>query len=291
MTKTTATTDAPKPVTKTTTAGEGGFNAKYTYAEQGETYYNDGRELDLLSHIFSLPHLHSLRNNPPAILHEIDLFATRRYLMNIGSLKGRIITTLLATHAPRTSIELGGYVGYSTILFASAVRDAVGPEARYYCVEANPVFAAIIMALVDLAGLRDTVRVLVGESTMWIKKLEQDRVLENGKVDFLFLDHVKSMYTRDLKVLESLGMVKEGAVLVADNMVKPGNPEYHRWVNAAPEEKRGMVEKTKGRGEPANVVDGLEGDPELSYTSEWVESWEPQGVRDAIEITRVLGRG
>jgi len=81
------------------------------------------------------------------------------YLMNVGELKGSHITALLAEVAPKISVELGGYVGYSTILFGNAVKQAAGEGARYYCLEYNPTFAAVIMALVDLAGLADVVKV------------------------------------------------------------------------------------------------------------------------------------
>jgi catechol O-methyltransferase len=137
------------------------FTAAHRYGVQGEIYCDDGRELSLLKSIFSLPapSLAALRNNPPAILAAIDQFATSSYLMNVGELKGRHVTSLLATHKPKVSLELGGYVGYSAILFGAAVKKAVGPKARYYCLEHNPVFAAIIMTLVDLAGLSDVVKV------------------------------------------------------------------------------------------------------------------------------------
>lgn len=209
--------------------------------------------------------------------------------MNIGELKGSIVTRVIAEHKPKICIELGGYVGYSTLLFGAEVKKYGGPEARYYCIEHNPVFAAVIMALVDLGGLRDTIRVLIGESTYWIKKLKEDGLVE--KLDFLFLDHLKFLYTRDLKVAEGLGMVGEGTVMVADNMVKPGNPEYHRWVNADVEEKRKIVAETKGKGEEANVVEGFEGVPELRYKSEWVESWEPQGVKVSYSCILLLVPG
>ena len=52
--------------------------------------FNDGREQELLTHIFALPapQLDKLRGDPAAVLAAIDAFATEKYLMNVGELKG-----------------------------------------------------------------------------------------------------------------------------------------------------------------------------------------------------------
>jgi len=47
----------------------------------------------------------------------------------------------------RLQVELGGYVGYSTLLFADAVRSSGG--SHYYSLERNPEFAAVITSLLS----------------------------------------------------------------------------------------------------------------------------------------------
>jgi catechol O-methyltransferase len=66
---------------------------------------------------------------------------------------------------------LGGYIGYSCILFGDAVRKAGGE--RYYSLEMNPEFAAVIMSLVDLAGLSGIVKVIVGSSDALLRRPPQ----------------------------------------------------------------------------------------------------------------------
>lgn len=168
-------------------------------------------------------------------------------------------------------VELGGYVGYSTILFASHLRAiSATPTPRYYCLELNPVFGAVIMALVDLAGLTEVVTVVIGPSDVSLKRLHAEGVL--AKVDMLFLDHYKPAYVRDLKLCESLGLVAAGSVLVADNVVKPGNPPYLEYVRASVEKKKEALEKGVSLGDEAM------GDPLLRYKSKMVESFEPTGI-------------
>ncbi|KAI5790281.1 S-adenosyl-L-methionine-dependent methyltransferase [Geopyxis carbonaria] len=256
------------------------FDARMTYSKQPEVYHDDGRELALLRKIFSLPpaELAKLRGNPEAILEFIDNYGATTYMMNIGEAKGRHITSLIAQHKPKTAIELGGYVGYSTLLFASALRRASGPDARYYCLEFDAAFGAIIMALTDLAGLRDVVHVLIGTGAEGIKTIARERGVK--AVDFVLLDHMKVLYTHDLKVAEQLGLVKKGTLLVADNMTNPGNPEYRKYMAMSKEEK----EKAMAGEEDADA----KGRPGCVYECDEIQSFEPTGVPDSILVSRCV---
>jgi catechol O-methyltransferase len=83
----------------------------------------DGREVDLLHYIYGRPDIKELRGNPPKVLAAIDEYhSNHNMLMNIGPVKGAHITGLIAEHKPSIMIELGGYIGYSAILFGDAVR-------------------------------------------------------------------------------------------------------------------------------------------------------------------------
>ena len=55
-------------------------------------------------------------------------------------------------------IELGGYLGYSAVLFANEIAD--DPDAKYYSFELNPEFAKIATYVIDLAGLLDKVEIM-----------------------------------------------------------------------------------------------------------------------------------
>ena len=77
------------------------------------------------------------------------------------------------------------------MLFGAAVREAGGQ--RYFSLERDPVFAAVIMSLVDLAGLSDIVKVIVGSSDESIARLYHSGQLK--KIDLMFLDHYKPAYT------------------------------------------------------------------------------------------------
>jgi catechol O-methyltransferase len=181
-------------------------------------------------------------------------------------------------------------VGYSCILFGDAVRKAGGQ--RYFSLERNPEFAAVISSLVDLAGLSDVVKVIVGSSDESIARLHSAGALNH--IDLMFLDHYKPAYTTDLKLCEELKLVTPGSVLAADNVIKPGNPPYLEYVRSTVEEKRkkaadggkggsveGFAERNvkqyaKRQGEEKFAQSA--GNPNLVYKSELVNSYEPTGV-------------
>ena len=204
--------------------------------------------------------LDDIRGSPEKVLAKIDEYATtKKYLMNVGQDKGRIVCDLIRQRKPEIMVELGGYVGYSALLFGNALRKAGGK--RYHSLEKNPVFGAIVASLVDLAGLSDIVKVHVGASDASLKRLHSNGVL--NRIDLLFLDHYKPAYVTDLQLCEKLRLIGPGSVLAADNVVSPGNPPYLEYVRSSTKEKAASI--------------GGKGNPKLVYDSQLHQSWEPTG--------------
>lgn len=46
----------------------------------------------------------------------------------------------------------------------------------------------------------------------------------------VFIDHHKAVYLKDLKTLIREGFLKKGSVVVADNVLVPGAPDYLEYV-------------------------------------------------------------
>ncbi len=255
--------------------------------------FDDGREIELLHFVYGKANINEIRGSPSKVLAAIDEFGrTKKYLMNVGEHKGQTVSDLIAEVKPQTMVELGGYVGYSCILFGEALRKAGGK--RYLSLERSPEFAAVIMCLVDLAGLSDIVKVVVGPSDVSLQRLHDEGILDH--IDLMFLDHYKPGYTVDLKLSEELKLVKPGSVLAADNVVKPGNPPYLKYVRSTPAEKREAAKSNAGitgdrewfpeetakqykKWEDQATLDSpRKGNPNLIYDSKFIEGWEPSGV-------------
>lgn len=257
----------------------------------------------MLHFVYSKPDLDEIRDSPKKVLETIDEFArTKKYLMNVGESKGKIVADLIAEVKPQVMVELGGYVGYSCILFGDAVRRAGGQ--RYFSLERNPEFAAVIASLVDLAGLSDIVKVIVGSSEASIKRLHASKTLR--RIDLMFLDHYKPAYTTDLKLCEELGLISPGTVLAADNVITPGNPPYLEYVRSSVAEKRSASEDGKPvdgvdarfkertanqylkREGAAKLDNSVKGNPNLVYESKLVDSFEPSGEAVSLPERRRL---
>lgn len=234
-----------------------------------------------------------MRGSPTRLLEAIDEFGrTKKYLMNVGDDKGKIVVELIEQVKPQVMVELGGYVGYSALLFGHAARKAGGK--RYYSLERNPEFAAVIMSLVNLAGLDEFVKVIVGPSADSIGRLYAGGDLNH--IDLMFLDHWKPAYTTDLKLCEQLKLITPGTVLAADNVIKPGNPPYLEYVRSSVQEKRKKCEQENTNEESTDDFSSrykemyiksvgveklntqLKGNPSLIYESKMIHSFEPSGV-------------
>lgn len=211
--------------------------------------------------------------------------------MNVGVNKGKIVVGLIERIKPKVMVELGAYIGYSAVLFGDAARRAGGKE--YYSLERDAGFAAVALSLVELAGLRDFVRVVVGPSAESIGRLHAENALKH--IDLMFLDHYKPAYVTDLKLCEELRLVGPGTVLAADNVIKPGNPPYLEYVRSTVQEKQKKYEGPDSNGvrtddfasgvknQYANTVKAekldteVKGNPRLVYESKMVHSFEPTG--------------
>lgn len=196
----------------------GSKKTRFAPKESLDRFCNDGREIRLLHEIYESPDIDELRGSPPKVIEAISKYAEKHYLMNVGPDKGKVVVDLILSSRPETMVELGGYCGYSAILFGDAFRKSGGN--RYYSLERNPEFAAVVKSLVDLAGLSDVVKVEVGPSDLSLARLNQSGII--NKIDFLFIDHYKPAYTADIKLCESLGIIVPGTVICADNCIKPG---------------------------------------------------------------------
>ena len=222
--------------------------------------------------------------------------------MNVGPEKGKTVANLIAEHKPKVMLEFGSYVGYSTILFASALKRNGGKE--YVSFEREPKFAKVAQSLAELAGLSNVVRFVVGSSSKNI--LAEKGAQRLDTVDMIFFDHYKPAYVRDLRICESLGMIKKGTVLAADNVISPGNPSYLEYVRSSVEEKRKKFanqspnmqkvdprfpDKTINQYKDYEEDDTeLPGDSDLVYDSRLVPGHEPTGEEDGVEITICKGK-
>lgn len=196
--------------------------------------------------------------------------------MNVGPAKGAFIENLIKAQRPPLMIELGGYIGYSAIQFGAAMRAHGG---KYISLEMNPEMAAVANQLISLAGLSETVSVIVGAASESLSRLVESKEI-GGVVPMVFLDHWQNAYLSDLKLMERLGVVGVGSVVIADNVIFPGAPDYLEWVKATCDGKRAL-QRDIGEGEKEK------GDAGLVYETE-VTEFDFQFGKDGVAVTKVV---
>ncbi|KAF6787344.1 C6 zinc finger domain-containing protein [Colletotrichum sojae] len=156
--------------------------------------------------------------------------------MTVGSSpeRGGKVMEAIAEAKPRVMVELGCYIGYSTIKFASAVKQAGG--LRYISLEFDEHYAELARSLLSLAGLDGFAEVMVGPASESLAEL----AARNVKIDLLFVDHAKELYASDVRLAEELGLVGTGAWVVADNICSPAAKEYVDAMKADGKNGRGI---------------------------------------------------
>ncbi|CAB1314743.1 unnamed protein product [Coregonus sp. 'balchen'] len=174
----------------------------------------------------------------------------------VGDPQSSILDSVVNEVSPVTVLELGTYCGYSTVRIARLLL----PGACVITLEFNPDYAAIASQVIKWAGLEDKVQLVEGASGDWIPRMKEHFGVH--AFDLVFLDHWKERYLPDTKLLEECGLIQKGTVLLADNVICPGTPDYLEYVRNSPRYNsqyyRSQLEYTKAE-------DGLEKSVFLGY--------------------------
>jgi catechol O-methyltransferase len=191
-----------------------------------EWQVGDGRELALARHVEA----EARSGDPDDVIRVIDDFAYHRsFLINVGDEKGMILDAAIRRIKPRQLLELGTYCGYSALRAARMMPEG----ARLVSIEFNAENAAIARRIWDHAGIGEELTVLVGtlgDRGATTAALESEHALKSGSLDFVFIDHDKSAYLPDLELILDRGWLHPGSIVVADNVRRPGAPDYREFM-------------------------------------------------------------
>ncbi|CAF3225866.1 unnamed protein product [Rotaria socialis] len=189
--------------------------------------------------------------NVQHVIDTIDRFGwTKQWLMNIGDRKGQILDDAIRTRRPKTVLELGTFLGYSSLRMASQLPD----DAFIISIERNRQSAEIAHTIHKHAGVEKRIQLIVGSTENVIPQLTEKYHI--NAFDFIFIDHDGSAYLHDLKLLEQYGLIQSGTMIVADNVIYPGAPKYLHYIRNNPNYKTRLYESTLEYND--NVRDGVE---------------------------------
>ncbi|KAK3278571.1 hypothetical protein CYMTET_13498 [Cymbomonas tetramitiformis] len=121
-----------------------------------------------------------------SVINTFDDYCWKHPVMSVGDVKGSIIDNVTAAVKPTVAVELGSYVGYSTIRCARLLTEG----AVVHAVDPNPLAYAVSTSLASIAGVSDKIEFHFKYSYQLLEELAKEGV----SVDFLLLDHVKTLY-------------------------------------------------------------------------------------------------
>ena len=154
------------------------------------------------------------------MIKKIDAFCEKNWMMNLGSEKAEIVKGAMKDRPIKTVLEIGGYCGYSALVFANEIAGREG--AKVYTIEINDYYAGIARKIQEHAGLDKMIEIHLAT----VEK-SADFIKSKGPFDMIFIDHVKDLYLPDYQLLEQYGVIQKGCLVVGDNMIYPGSPDYH----------------------------------------------------------------
>ena len=179
----------------------------------------DERIDNVLAHYDTLREAERAQRDDPAAARNRHTDRDRR-LLAVGPETGRLINVLARSLTAPHILELGTAYGYSTIWLGEAAR-AAGGHVTTMEMHAHKADHARDMA--TKAGLNAYIDFRVGDAVEMIGALAEP-------IDFLLLDLWKDLYVPCLEAFHP--KLAPGAIIVADNMLRPGGDSVQRYGEA-----------------------------------------------------------
>jgi catechol O-methyltransferase len=101
-------------------------------------------------------------------------------------------------------------------------------KTKIISIERDPDAAWIAHSIHKHAGVANRIKIVIDSTAHAIPRLSQKYRIRS--FDFIFIDHNGSNYLRDFMLLEQYGLIRSGTMIVADNVITPGAPDYLNYV-------------------------------------------------------------
>jgi predicted O-methyltransferase YrrM len=174
------------------------------------------------------------------ILNSLDEIGKKQFMPSIGPVKGKIIADIIREYKPKKILEIGSLYGYSAILMASVMSSYNGDDdIKVVTIEINKNNGSIAKGNIKDAELLNKIELITGDALEVIPKL-------GYKFDLLFLDAAKDQYLQYLKLSEEINIIKNDAIIIADNVGISKNEmmDYLEYVRNSGKYKSKTIETT-----------------------------------------------
>jgi caffeoyl-CoA O-methyltransferase len=163
-----------------------------------------------IRHLEDYSRLCSKRLNP--VLDQIREYTLKNCQdpqMMVGELEGHLLQLLITLTGAWNVLEIGTFTGYSTLCMA----EAIGRNSVITSIDINPETSAAASQFINLAGLSDRVKLIVGNAREIIPSL-------SGSFDLVFIDADKTSYSDYFDLV--FPKVRHGGLILFDNMLWSG---------------------------------------------------------------------
>ncbi|MGH7001108.1 MAG: class I SAM-dependent methyltransferase [Stellaceae bacterium] len=134
--------------------------------------------------------------------------------MQIPPIQGQLLAFLVSLIGARRGIEIGTFTGYSALWVASALPE----DGKLVCCDVNEKTTAVARRYWKEAGIDNKIELRLAPALDTLKSLLASGGA--GTFDYVFIDADKENY--DAYYEQSLGLVRQGGLIVFDNMLWGG---------------------------------------------------------------------
>ena len=163
-------------------------------------------------------YIHSLEHPNSEILETIEKRAHLDRVPIIRKEMESFLRVMLSIKKPKRILELGTAVGYSAILMSECLQE----DAKIVTIENYDKRIPIAKENIKKAGKENVIELLEGDA------MEIMPALDEKQFDFVFMDAAKAQYINFLP--EVIRLMKDGAVLVTDNVLQEGDLIESKYV-------------------------------------------------------------
>ena len=151
----------------------------------------------------------AVRGDIESVARAIDDYACGASgMIHLGHDKGILFDQAVAQSGACRILELGTNFGYAVLRLARVL----GPQVEIHTVEVNPSLVEAAEAIISYAGLSGRVTVHRGAAQSVLERF-------TTPFDLIFIDHFPQNYLPDLRKIEEHGLLKQGGMLISDNVV------------------------------------------------------------------------
>jgi predicted O-methyltransferase YrrM len=154
-------------------------------------------------------YLQAIEKTDDEVIEDIKKYAIKNNVPIIKTEMKQLLEVLLCVHKPKTILEIGTAIGYSSIIMSKYIGD----DGKITTIERNEQMYKIACSNIKRIGKDNNITIINKDAKNALEELD-------GKYDMIFMDAAKGQYLTFLP--HCLRLLKTGGILVSDNVLQDG---------------------------------------------------------------------